>query len=1157
MKLKFKISLWALLGSLPNGVLIDSAMANNGAGSGTQIRCEKLFNPKTQESLISIKTLLTEDMSDLDKFGEAMTKGMLLNPQQVDLFTLYRQLYFGDPNTPIAGYALSNVNEILRIYPELKKPPFREYEMKELTKFYEAPESLNQHLKSQFQTVGQIRSNLFQVEANLGYWKKILNYQEPDLPQNLSKDELKIYHKKAKDHFEKFLSRLISKTNRSLLANLQSESENYQAKVKALFKTLLRIESWLSQKGKNTQMLRQAMVDLVHTAGYANPLTQVLLKSKNGLEKIEGLKRVLDERDSLAMELGYEGHFDQLQSELHILFPTGLSKNENPFHQIEKLEKEVLSSPFKVHDSLLIRVRSLSLQESPFRSCVGGSDCASRTYFSKALDPNFYYFTMTDSENNSSGHVTVVLGEAKDFQSHKTYKVAFLDKIQNVPNHSLLNFLTAVSKSLSEKGYYLGIPLAVGNHNGISNMESLRHFVEKEMLPMLSLKLSMFNPHPHKYEFKNAFSRAYDKLEMKLFDPSLFKIEAEINPGLNYEAFFAPPDLNREKMLMNFLKLKTSTDLKDLQKYVTSTSVFIELIRNHSMEFVEFEADLVKIINDKSLPEQIRKQAAFSIFMVDMNFKKWLETMALFNETETQQILTEMNQWSNSSNALKKKFGQILNEYKDKIFLDEKVENLSVFYQKLNLVFKWKNSTKESDLKKFIGIGSLSYSFEKFGLFKREEFENSLQSIFIQKKISYELRKQAFLEWLVINSERLKFSTDFSQWNENEIKDISAEVIKWENSPNARFKKFYGKVVETWTQAIYKGDLGEIQNLEKIHFFNVNSKNLSGFAAILIAAHVEQKNIIDWMLKNPQLDLQSQDSFGHNLIEQIRLLGKAELAERIEGKRPDVATQKIVVHERQEDGKPLKAFVKLPPGSFMMGDLRKIKVTITQPVEMMSTLVYQQLWVDIIKLSSQFTNSKLQNLVVYPSKYSHEDNPVENITYKEVKLWIEGLNELSNMNSEVVQKILAQLLPNHQLGDFYSLPTEAEWEYVARLRGLSEGKYLFGATLKNFGDYAWYSENSHYQTHPVGLKKPLMINGQPIYDMLGNVSQWMASREDILLRDPYPFNQGDGTEQEARGGSYFFNGPQLGTSVSISYNVSDRYSSLGFRLVRIKKPQSD
>ena len=84
-----------------------------------------------------------------------------------------------------------------------------------------------------------------------------------------------------------------------------------------------------------------------------------------------------------------------------------------------------------------------------------------------------------------------------------------------------------------------------------------------------------------------------------------------------------------------------------------------------------------------------------------------------------------------------------------------------------------------------------------------------------------------------------------------------------------------------------------------------------------------------------------------------------------------------------------------------------------------------------------------------------------------------------------------------------------------------------------------------------------MINGQPIYDMLGNVSQWMASREDILLRDPYPFNQGDGTEQEARGGSYFFNGPQLGTSVSISYNVSDRYSSLGFRLVRIKKPQSD
>ena len=67
---------------------------------------------------------------------------------------------------------------------------------------------------------------------------------------------------------------------------------------------------------------------------------------------------------------------------------------------------------------------------------------------------------MTDSQHNSSGHVTVVLGEALNPLSGQKEKVAFIDKLQNVPNQQIPSFLQAVSMSLSERGYKLGVPEA-------------------------------------------------------------------------------------------------------------------------------------------------------------------------------------------------------------------------------------------------------------------------------------------------------------------------------------------------------------------------------------------------------------------------------------------------------------------------------------------------------------------------------------------------------------------------------------------------------------------------------------------------------------------------------------------------------------------------
>ena len=72
-------------------------------------------------------------------------------------------------------------------------------------------------------------------------------------------------------------------------------------------------------------------------------------------------------------------------------------------------------------------------------------------------------------------------------------------------------------------------------------------------------------------------------------------------------------------------------------------------------------------------------------------------------------------------------------------------------------------------------------------------------------------------------------------------------------------------------------------------------------------------------------------------------------------------------------------------------------------------------------------------------------------------------------------------------GEYYRLPTEAEWEYACRAGTTS------GTEPGPLADDAWFAANSPqgaYTTgtyHKVGTKKP---NASGLYDMLGNVMEW-------------------------------------------------------------------
>lgn len=156
-------------------------------------------------------------------------------------------------------------------------------------------------------------------------------------------------------------------------------------------------------------------------------------------------------------------------------------------------------------------------------------------------------------------------------------------------------------------------------------------------------------------------------------------------------------------------------------------------------------------------------------------------------------------------------------------------------------------------------------------------------------------------------------------------------------------------------------------------------------------------------------------------------------------------------------------------------------------------------------------------------------------------------------------------------GEFYRLPTEAEWEYACRAGTTTP--YFFGSDPAQLSEYAWYAEDSDGKYQKVASKK---ANPWGLYDMLGNVMEWTLDQYE-------PYQSGEETNpwvkataaypQSVRGGSWHDGAadcrcasrvpsssswkrqdPQL--PKSIWYHTDAQW--LGFRLIRPAKiPSAD
>lgn len=227
----------------------------------------------------------------------------------------------------------------------------------------------------------------------------------------------------------------------------------------------------------------------------------------------------------------------------------------------------------------------------------------------------------------------------------------------------------------------------------------------------------------------------------------------------------------------------------------------------------------------------------------------------------------------------------------------------------------------------------------------------------------------------------------------------------------------------------------------------------------------------------------------------------------------------LLVEKTFTGGKASFAMVLIPPGKFLMGELpnkscreydeTRHPVVISKPFWIGKYEVTQAQWCAVMKDN--------------PSYFVGDKLPAESISW---------------------DCAMKQFMP--KLGEQFSLPTEAQWEYASR--GGVMAMYFFGNNRDLLGEHIWYYSNADRKTHPVGLKK---ANAFGLYDTHGNVWEWCFDRykdySKSEVRDP---KISDGSGRIIRGGSWREYGIKYLHSAHRTYAGSCNASfCLGLRLV--------
>ena len=237
-------------------------------------------------------------------------------------------------------------------------------------------------------------------------------------------------------------------------------------------------------------------------------------------------------------------------------------------------------------------------------------------------------------------------------------------------------------------------------------------------------------------------------------------------------------------------------------------------------------------------------------------------------------------------------------------------------------------------------------------------------------------------------------------------------------------------------------------------------------------------------------------------------LNKDELKNLISGFLKD--KEKIHQSKTKSDKKTKIAYTpmqfhRIEPGPFTTKwPEPSYDITLTEPFEMMSTSVTQQMWLNVMgKLPLQL--------------YDGPDYPVVNVSWWSILEFANRLSiqhnlpptyNLSDIKDFTGDPALGTLKPNDEdaageklkinasegsiyFSKGYRLPTVYESIFVRTDRGRSTTKFFTGMNEENLKDYVWYDEDPGTPYHPVAELLPFIIDGKEFFDLMGNLLEYL------------------------------------------------------------------
>ncbi len=220
-----------------------------------------------------------------------------------------------------------------------------------------------------------------------------------------------------------------------------------------------------------------------------------------------------------------------------------------------------------------------------------------------------------------------------------------------------------------------------------------------------------------------------------------------------------------------------------------------------------------------------------------------------------------------------------------------------------------------------------------------------------------------------------------------------------------------------------------------------------------------------------------------------------------------------------------RAFVKVPPGSFLMGsrsgnadETPVHRVKITKKFDIGRYEVTQAQW-RAVMLDPHSASSPVEKTEkVDPSRFKGDNLPVENVSWHTVQYFLQALNARDTRF-------------------IYRLPTEAEWEYAAAA-----------------DRQGWCASGSEAKTHAVGQRSP---NRFGLHDVLGNVMEWVddwyAAEYYAESRAMDPRGPSAGSYKVYRGGAWLSEPKQCRSEYRGFDLPNNAQDSVGFRLVRTRR----